>query len=171
MGESAGDRVGSVKPTQFRLDLARSFGFPARSDEVVWVSDRNPCLASLSSRIQREIRPAYHVFRPVLSSSLFLCLRPVCVGDGSLFLSLFLRHCPDLSSSLLPVAGRRMNRLDQIFFFVFERYQAIKKQINMKYIYIYIYSLDGFAQTIWNSGQFCSNHPEIHLVTLYIGRF
>jgi hypothetical protein len=66
-----------------------------------------------------------------------------------------------------------MNRLDQIFFFVFERYQAIKKQINMKYIYIYIYiySLDGFAQTIWNSGQFCSNHPEIHLVTLYIGRF
>jgi len=48
--------AGSIKPTPvcvgFRLDLARSFGFPARSGQ-------NPRSASLSDRIQREIWPEY----------------------------------------------------------------------------------------------------------------
>jgi hypothetical protein len=34
-------------------------------------------------------------FRPDLSSSLFLCRRPVCVGAGYLFLSLFLCRRPE----------------------------------------------------------------------------
>jgi hypothetical protein len=31
--------------------------------------------------------------------------------------------------------------------------------------------MDGWDQTVWNSGQFCPNRPEIHLATLYTGRF
>jgi len=98
--------VGSVKPTPmcvgFRPNLARPSGFPAGSGEVVWVSGRNPLSVSLSGRIQREIRPEYHVFRPVLSSSIFLCRWPVCVGDKSFFLSLFLCCRLDLCFGLFP---------------------------------------------------------------------
>jgi hypothetical protein len=110
--------AGSVKPTPvcvgFQPDLERLSMFSAGSGEVVYVSGqiRRSCLGfrpdptethtrHLSLAGYREIRPEYHVFRPVLSSSIFLCRRSVCMGDGSLFLSLFLRRRPDLSSSLL----------------------------------------------------------------------
>jgi hypothetical protein len=112
-------------------------GFPVESGEVVWVfgliRPKNPRSVSLSGRIQREIRPEYHVFRPVLSSFIFLCRRPVCVGDRSFFLSLFLRRRPDLSSSFLlcrqpvyePIEYQKTIQIILISF-------NIKKLINIK---------------------------------------
>jgi len=90
-GESAGDGVLNLSnPSRcawvsgriwrgclgFRPDLANSSGFPTETHA------RHLSLAGY-----KEIRLEYHVFRPVLSSSIFLCRRSVCVGDGSLFLS------------------------------------------------------------------------------------
>jgi len=65
----------------FWPDLAKSSGFLAGSGQ-------NPRSASLSSWIQREIRPEYHVFWPFLSSSLFSVTgRCVWVTDLSSSLS------------------------------------------------------------------------------------
>jgi hypothetical protein len=105
----------SVKPTPvcvgFRPNLARPSGFPTGSGEVVWVFGYirpKPTLSiSLCSHTKRD--PTEIPCIP--TGSLFLCRRPVCVGDGSFFLSLFLRRRPDLSSGLFSVASRRMNRL------------------------------------------------------------
>jgi hypothetical protein len=72
-------------------------GFSARSSEVVWVFGRNPLSASLWPDTERD--PARIPRIP--ASSHFLCRWPMCMGDGSHFLSLFLRRHPDLSSSLL----------------------------------------------------------------------
>jgi hypothetical protein len=72
----------------------------------------------------------------ILAGSLFLCRRPVCVGDRSLFLC---RH-PNLSSSLILCRCLVYETFRPYFFF--ERYQTIlisfniKKIINIKNNYI-----------------------------------
>jgi hypothetical protein len=96
----------------------------------------------------------------------------MCVGDGSLFLSLFLRRRPDHSSSLILCRRPAYETFRPYFFF--ERYQTIlisfniKKIINIKNNYIDINDisikkkklliLDGLAQIVHN--QFWTIFPN-----------
>jgi len=100
-------------------------GFVVGFDEVVGVSGR--------IRIQREIRPEYHVFQPVRSSSLSLlpagvrgCRISIPLSLSSLFLSLFLCRRPNLSNHIffLKVMIRASDHIN------------IKKLINIKNNYI-----------------------------------
>jgi hypothetical protein len=92
----------------FRPDLARSSGFPVGSGQ-------NPHLAFLSDRIQREIRSKYeyHVFRPILSSSLVGRCAWVTDLSSSLSSPIAVRVSLPLPFS---VVGRRMKRSYHFFF-------------------------------------------------------
>jgi hypothetical protein len=174
--ESAGDGAGSVKPTQFRPDLASSSGFLAETH--AWH------LSLVGYRERSSQNTTYS------GQSLFLSLSLSLAGVHGWWISLSLSLSPSPSGSLFLSPSLLLVGIWTVqtnFLFFVERYQAIiwkiiniKNNRNRKKKKI---SLDGFGkncperflnslgQTVWNFGRFCPNRPEIHLTTLYTGRF